>query len=463
MKNEFFTQFLMISDLRTMLLLVVFVVMLSVLIKLPKQRFKFSAKVTLGTLGGLLLGLGMQVMSGFAKDPLSLIFIKETIIWLDLIGNGFIDLIRMLVIPLIMISIIHVLIHLDQKVDLKRLVSRSMLTMFLMVAIAAFVGVMSGLLFNVGTLQTNIEGSSTIKTITPIAVTFRNLIPANPIQAMIDGNIVGLVLFSAFFGMGAKRMHKKYSDIIEPFYQMIDAAYKIIISVAMTIIKAMPYGVLALIASTIAQRGMAGILDAGKFILALYAACLFMLMVQLLLLALFKVNPITYLRKGAPLLFLAFTSRSSVGVLAATIETLTDKLGVSQASASLVASFSTTAAMQGCAGVFPAMLIVYVAHSCGISMDISMIFMTVLVVAFASVGIAGIPGTATMAASVSLSGMGLSAYFPLVTPILAIDPIIDMMRTMLNVSGTLCNAILVDRQMKTMDMQKFNQSADLNR
>ena len=98
--------------------------------------------------------------------------------------------------------------------------------------------------------------------------------------------------------------------------------------------------------------------------------------------------------------------------------------------------------MQGCAGVFPALCIVYIANVAGVPLDMTMYVMSVIVIALGSIGIAGVPGTATMAASVSLSGTGLGAFFSSISPVLAIDPIIDMGRTMLNVSGSMTNAIV---------------------
>ena len=112
--------------------------------------------------------------------------------------------------------------------------------------------------------------------------------------------------------------------------------------------------------------------------------------------------------------------------------------------------------MQGCAGIFPSLLIVYVCHLTGTPFDFTMAVMTVIVVSIGSLGIAGIPGTATMAASVSLSGMGMGAKFPLISPILAIDPIIDMPRTMLNVCGSMINAVIVDKKLGTFDSKKYH-------
>ena len=193
-------------------------------------------------------------------------------------------------------------------------------------------------------------------------------------------------------------------------------------NMALLILDYMPWAVIALLANTIAQKGLASILDVGIFIIALYVALIVQFIIQILAVMLHGVNPIHYLKKSVALLILAFTSRS----------------------------------MQGCAGVFPAMLIVYVCHLTGTPLDITMLVMTVIVVTIGSLGIAGIPGTATMAASVSLSGVGMASSFSLIGPILAIDPLIDMMRTMVNVSGSVTNSIMIDKQLGTLDMTKYN-------
>ncbi len=456
MDNVFLSQFLMISDWKTILFIILYVILAFFVYKLPKKKFNFSKKVLLSTFLGLLLGLGIQALSGFSADPTSITFVNETTLWYSLVGNGFIDFIRMLVIPLVMVSIIHVILHMDEKENVRLLVKRSIMTTMGMVAIASIVGLSLGILFHLGGDQRYTLGTQEMKEVVPVVTTLRNLIPANPVEAMVNSNVVGLVIFSAFIGIAARRMQKKYPDTLKVFYDLIDALHKIIISIAMTIIKGMPYAVLALLANTIAQRGLHSILEVGKFIVVLYLACIVQFIIQLLAISFFKVNPITYLKKSSSLLLLAFTSRSSLGVLPATIDTLTQKLGVSQGTASFVSSFGTTAGMQGCAGVFPALLIVYVANTSGTPIDLSLIFMSVIVITIGSIGIAGIPGTSTMAASVGLSGVGLGSSFAYITPILAIDPIIDMMRTMLNVAGSLTNSIMVDCQLGLMNMDKFN-------
>lgn len=460
MNSVFFKQFLMISDIKTIIFLIALVAIIMVINRLPKEKFNFSAKVMTATFIGLILGLVIQVVAGFPHDPMKLTFVRETTLWYSLLGGGFISLIRMLVIPLVMVSIIHVIINMKEDANLGSLVKRTLTISLAMVAISVAVGLVFGILFKVGKVDeaTSVitEGGRQIREVKNIVDTLKALIPSNPVEAMVNLNIVGLVIFSSIVGVAAKRMSKKYMAIVKPFFDLINAFQKIIVSMAMSIIKWMPAAVVPLLANTIAQKGVHAIAEVGKFIVVLYLAVAVMFIVQMIAVAVFGMNPFTYVKKCTSLLLLAFTSRSSVGCLPVTISTLTNKLGVTESTASFVGSFGTTAGMQGCAGIFPALTIVFVTHMSGHSIDMTMFAMAIIVVAISSLGIAGIPGTATMAASVGLSGTGLAALFPLINPILAIDPIIDMPRTMLNVIGSVTNALMVDKSLGLINMDTYN-------
>ena len=458
MNNVFFKEFLKISDVKTIIFLVVLGVILFALNKLPKKKFSFSAKVMIATVVGLILGLVIQFTAGFPSNPMELTFVAETTLWYSLLGGGFISFIRMLVIPLVMVSIIHVIINMKEDAKLGALVKRTLVITLVMVAISVALGIFLGKTFNVGHVEQAVaaEGVNKIREVKNIVDTLKALIPANPVEAMVNLNIVGLVIFSAMLGVAAKRMSKKYMEIVSPFFALINAMQKIIVSMAMSIIKWMPLAVVPLLANTIAQKGISAIVEVSKFILVLYLAVAVMFVIQMIAVAMFGLNPITYVKKCISLLILAFTSRSSAGCLPVTISTLTNKLGVSESTASFVGSFGTTAGMQGCAGIFPALTIVFVTNMSGHSVDLTLIVMSIIVVSIGSLGIAGIPGTATMAASVGLSGTGLAGLFPLVNPILAIDPIIDMPRTMLNVIGSVTNAIMVDKSLGQINLSVYN-------
>ncbi len=457
MQGVFFQNFLMISDIKTIVFLVILAALFYLIhVLYHKKHMDFAVVVMVGTGLGLVLGLVMQFVAGFPDAPMETAFIAETTTWYNLFGNGYIRLIQMIVVPLVMFSILQVVINMGQGKTMGRLVKRTLIVTMGMVAVSAITGIVIGLLLGVGKGGAIITEGSTAKDITPIATTIRNLIPNNIVGAMVNSNIIGLVIFSAFLGLAIWWIKYESEEAAKPLYDFINAFHKAMINMALLILDYMPWAVMALLANTIAQRGLSSILEVGKFIGALYIAAVVQFIIQLVLLAVNGLNPMAYMKKSFATMLLAFTSRSSVGCLPMTIETLTKKLGVDQGTASFVAGFGTTAGMQGCAGIFPSLLIIYVCNVTGTPIDVTMIIMTIFVVAIGSLGIAGIPGTATMAASVGLSGVGMGAQFAMISPILAIDPIIDMPRTMLNVTGSITNAIVVDKLMGTFNEKDYN-------
>lgn len=458
MENVFLQQFLMISDIRTIAFLVVLAALFYLIhVLYHKKHMDFAVVVMIGTGLGLVLGLAIQYVAGFPDAPMEVPFVAETTTWFAMVGSGYINLIKMIVVPLVMVSIMQVIINMQQGKTMGRLVQKTIMVTMGMVAIASVTGIVIGMLFGVGKGAALVEdGTATAKEITPVATTIKNLIPGNIVKAMVDSNIIGLVIFSAFLGLAIWWINYESKEAAKPLYDLINAAHKAMINMALLILDYMPWAVMALLANTIAQRGLSSILEVGKFIIALYIAAAIQFVIQLILLIVNGLNPVVYMKKSFATMLMAFTSRSSVSCLPMTIETLTKKLGVDQGTASFVAGFGTTAGMQGCAGIFPALLIIYVCNVTGTPIDITMIVMTIFVVTIGSLGIAGIPGTATMAASVGLSGVGMGAQFAMVSPILAIDPIIDMPRTMLNVTGSLTNALVVDKLMGSLNEKDYN-------
>ena len=456
MDMPFFTQFLMISDPMTVGILVLFLIALGYVYFLQKRNIQFGTLVMIATVVGAVLGVAVQLIAGFPKNPMDVVFIKESTKWFSLVGGGFIDLIRMLVIPVVFISIVHVILHMDTNANLKRLVSSTGVVALVMVGIAAIVGLVLGTVTGLGEGTLAVAGDSKMREVKPVVDTLRALIPANPINAMAQTNVIAVVVFGVIIGGVARLVKQHGASDLEVVTKLFDEVHTVIFWVADFVIGLMPYGVVALLATTLAQKGFGTIADMGLFIILIYVGVAIMLVVQAVLLTMFGVSPIMYFRKAKEALILAFTSRSSMGVLPLTVETLTKKLGVNPATANTVASFGTTAGMQGCAGIFPALCIVYIARVSGVPLDFTMYVMSVIVIALGSLGIAGVPGTATMAASVSLSGTGMGAFFGSISPILAVDPIVDMGRTMLNVSGSMTNAIVVDRLQGTFDQEAFN-------
>ena len=457
MESTFLSEFLFITNIKTISFIAILVAIFVLVRKMEKKKVKFSTRMISAMGIGLVLGLFIQLVAGFPKDPSSIRWIEEVSKWYGLIGNGFMDLLKMLVVPLIFVSIIRVIINMKDGVNLGKLTSKSLTVLLGTTALAAIVGLVVGNLFNLGAGEVLITSNTDMREITSIVDTLRGLLPSNPVNAMAEGNIVAVVIFAAFIGTSMKRLNKKYSDVIKPAWDLVEASYKIITSVAMTVIKFMPYAVVALLANTIAARGVGAILGVVDFIIALYVSVAIMFIIHLIIIALNGLNPFKYVKNVMEPLILAFTSRSSLGTLPVTIETLTEKAGVDNGVASFVGSLGSNAGMNGCAAIYPALMAVTVANMSGTPMDFSFYGMLLVIIVISSLGIAGLPGTATMAVSVVISGMGMGAAFPLVGGIIAIDPILDMGRTMLNVNGTMVTAVTVANSFGDINKEKFNE------
>lgn len=450
MNYTFFSEFIMITNWLTVLSIGILVGLFFMVKKLSK-KLNFTKLMIVSIVMGIGLGLIIQFIAGFPSDPTKVTWLTEVSKWYGLFGYGFMDLLKMLVVPLVFVSIVRVIMNLKQGENLGKLTFRTVVMLLGTTAIAATIGIIVGKLFNLGVGQEVLNQANEMREVTPIVDTLRGLLPSNPVNAMAQANVVAIVIFAAFIGIAIKRLSKKHADTIKPFVDLIEAFYKIVISISITVIKLMPYAVVALMATSIIDRGISSIIGVLDFILALYVSVAIMFIVHLIIIAINGVSPIKYLKNVSKPLILAFTSRSSLGTLPVTIETLTDNLKTDQGIASFVGSLGANMGMNGCAGIYPALMAVTAANMSGTPMDFSFYIMLLIVITISSLGIAGIPGTATMSVSVVISGMGMGAYFPLLGGILAIDPILDMGRTMLNVNGSMASTVAVANSFNEID------------
>ena len=447
MNNTLLSQFLMMTNLYSVGMVIILVGLFFIINKMSK-KFKFTKLMIISIFIGLALGVFIQLVAKFPDNPGEITWINEVSTWYGLFGNGFMDLLKMIVVPLVLVSIIRVIMNMKED-NLGKLTFKSMFMFFATTAMAAIIAVIVAKIFNLGSSSIQaVNTSEELREITSLPDTIRGLLPSNPVKVMADGNTVAVVIFASFLGLAIRRLSKKYLDIIKPFMDFVEAFYKIIVSVAITVIKLMPYAVVPLMASTIASRGVKSLLDVVDFILALYISVAIMFVVHLVIITLSGMNPLTYIKNTSKALILAFTSRSSLGTLPVTLEVLTENMDVDSGTASFVTSLGSNMGMNGCAGIYPALVSVMLANMAGVEMNFTFYVMLIIVITISSLGIAGIPGTATMSVSVVISGMGMGAYFPLVGAIIAIDPILDMGRTMLNVNGAMAASIAVDSSMK---------------
>lgn len=460
-QSPFFQQFLKLSNGFTLLAIIGLIAAIFIMIQLKKKNISFSTRTIIALLLGLVLGFIIDIL-GSSSSIYNSLARKEIEVWFSLFGKGFVRLIQLTAIPVVFLSIIQVVI--DVKADsIKNLTKKTFVVLLSTTAISALVGIFVVKLFN-------LQGSSFIGNINPNSIKrigeitqssfpefFLDLIPNNIFSVMSDNSsIVSVVIIAGLIATSLRFLNSKKPDAILPFLALLDSLRVTMNSVLINIIKLMPYAVIALVANTIISNGINAISGVIMFIVAIYVGILIMLVIYAVILLAIGLNPFTFYKKSYSTMIFAFSSRSSVGTLPYTLKTLTEELGVSNQSSNFVATLGTTIGMNGCAGVFPAMLGTLVGAALGLDTGLAFYVMVVVVVTIGSIGIAGVPGTATVAATVTLNGLGLGSAMSEIGSIFGIDPIIDMGRTALNVTGSMVSAIVVDRWEDTFDEDKYH-------
>lgn len=456
----FFTQFLKLSNFYTVFGLVLLLGSLAIMKYMKDKRVNFSKRMIYALILGLILGVVVDLV-GSTNEVYAKFARTEINTWYALVGSGFLKMIQLLAIPVVFLSIIKVVVEVKGE-RLKHLTGKTFATLLGTTAISALLGILVVKLFQLnGAEFTGDLAAERVENMANIASQsfpefFLNLVPNNIISVMgNNGSIVSVVIIAAMFAGAIRFLEVKKPEQVAPFVTLLDSLKVTVNSVLTNVIKLMPYGVVALVSNTIISRGIQAIMGMIGFIVALYTGVILMLIVYVFLLMVLGVNPWIFYKKAFTTLLFAFSSHSSVGTLPYTLKTLNGDLGVSLETSNFVATLGTSIGMNGCAGVFPAMLGVLMGSAVGAEMNLSFYILVVVVVTVGSIGIAGVPGTATVAATVTLNGLGFGHTLTSIGAIFGIDPIVDMGRTMLNVAGAMVSAIMVDKWEGTFDKEAF--------
>ena len=445
--------------------IIIFLVLMAILSVMQKKHIDFTFRV----LGALIMGLalGFILRSLYASNTE---VISGTIVWYNIVGNGYVRLLQMLVMPLIFVSITMALINIKGESNLKKMTLSIIAVLMITTAISALVGILvaKGFGLDASKLQSlvgdisqgasNYEGRLESFTSKPVPQQLLEIIPTNPFSALAGfggSPTLSVVFFSALIGVSALGLKKKKPDIFDFFLKIMQTLHDIIMKIVAFVMKLTPYGVLALMARFMAQSDLKAFAQLGQFLIASYIAIIIMLLVHAVILIIFGYNPIKYYSKAFSTLAFAFTSRTSAGTLPLTVSTLKDSMGISEGVSNLSASLSVTIGQNGCAGIYPAMVIAMIAPTLGINvLEPAFLIKVIIIIAIGSFGIAGVGGGATNAALITLSALN----FPvgLVAVLLGIEPIIDMGRTMLNVNDGMITAAVTGKVCKEVDMEKFN-------
>ncbi len=430
------------------------------------KKWNLSKQIFLGLVTGIIFGLGLQLVYGSEN-----LVLQESILWFNIVGNGYVNLLQMVVIPLVFVSILSAVVKLpDTSLAISKISVLTIGTLLFTTAIAALIGIFVTHLFDL-TAEGLVQGSqenarlSVIKenylhkvTNLHVPELILSFIPKNPFADFTGASptsIISIVIFTAFLGTAVLQLLKEDREKGQKILQAIDILQAWVMKLIKLIIKLTPYGIMALMTKIVASSNAHDILKLGSFAVASYLGLAMILIVHALLLSLTGINPVRFFKKIWPVLTFAFTSRSSAASIPLNIETQVRSLGIPASIASFSASFGATIGQNGCAGLYPAMLAVMVAPTVGINpFDIAWIITLVGITTLSSAGVAGVGGGATFAALIVLPALNLPVT--LVALLISIEPLIDMGRTALNVSGAMTAGTITSQLMKQTDQAIFN-------
>ncbi|MCQ4923737.1 cation:dicarboxylase symporter family transporter [Tissierella carlieri] len=443
--------------------IIVMLIIIYSLAFLKKKRFSFTFRVLLAMGLGIIFGAVLQLIFGASSEV-----VNQSNTWFSIIGTGYVRLLRMIVIPLIFVSITSAIINQDSK-NLGKMATQIIVILLITTAISALVGASTANIFKLSAegLQSGENEQKAVVNLETRLEDFKaksiqeqivEIIPTNPFYSMTgqgSSSTLSVVVFATFIGLATIGIRKNKPDSAENFTKLIRSLHDVVMRMVTMILRLTPYGVLALMTKIVSTSNFTEILRLLNFVMASYVALLIVFIIHLVILAVFRINPIIYLKKAAAPLMFAFTSRSSAGSLPINIETQVEKMGVSQGHANLSASLGTSIGQNGCAGVYPAMLAVMIAPTVGIN-PLAPVFLIKLVIitTLSSFGIAGVGGGATFAALTVLSAMGLPVG--LVGLLIAIEPLIDMGRTMVNVSDSIVAGLISSKLMGELNTEVYN-------
>lgn len=444
--------------------IIVLLALIGLLIYMQKKHVSFAKRVFTGMGIGIVLGALFQVVYGADSDILT-----GTLDWYSIVGSGYIRFLMLIVVPLVMVSIIRAIINLNETKQLGKMAGWVIGVLISTTLIAATLGVATSLIFDLNAEQieagheetergASLEESfeSMSEQTTPQRIV--NFIPNNIFLDMTgerSTSVIAVVIFSVLVGIATLGVSRKQPEQAERFTKMVNAVFAIVMRLVTLILRLTPFGVLALMTNMVATTNFAGIVQLGKFVIASYAAMIVMVLIHMLIISGFRLNPVTFMKKTFPVLGFAFTSRSSAGAIPLNVTAQKETLGVDDGAANMSASFGATMGQNACAGIYPAMLAVMIAPTVGIDpTSLDFIVQLVLITAISSFGVAGVGGGATFAAIIVLSSMGLP--IALAGLLITVEPLIDMGRTAVNVNGSMVSGTVTSKVLGNLDETKFN-------
>jgi len=400
------------------------------------KKMQLSTKILIGLAAGIVFGILLQGSPGIANT------------WIKPFGTLFLNLIKMIIVPLVLASLVVGTCGLGDVKKLGRIGGKTLAYYLLTTAFAVTLGLILANIFKVGagfTLPAEIKPAEASQ-IPKFVDTLLNIIPTNPIKALADGNMLQIIAFALILGGGAVVLGDKGKPVYDFFNSLAEITYKI----TGGIMNFAPYAVFALITPVVAANGPKVLLPLLSVIILVYVGCiLHAALVYSATLTLFaKISPLKFFKGIFPAQAIAFTTCSSAATLPVNMKCTEENLGVPKSISSFVLPLGATINMDGTA-LYQGVCALFIANVFGLELTLSQQFLIVMTATLASIGTAGVPGAGLIMLTMVLQTVGL----PLegLALVAGIDRILDMARTTVNITGDSACAVVMAASEKELD------------
>ena len=414
-----------------------------------KKKIGLSTQIFIALLIGALFGVVIHywIPSSYIKDTV----IVEGVLYV--VGQGFIRLMQMLVVPLVFCSLICGSMAIGDTKTLGKVGVKTIGFYLVTTALAVCVALGSALLINPGRgLDMDAVQKGTVSSATEatsLVDTLLNIIPKNPVQSMANGDMLPIIVFALFVGIMLAKLGTRGSVVANFFSQFND----VMMEMTMAIMKVAPIGVFCLIARTFATVGFSAFAPMLKYMGNVTLAIQCLIVYQILLFVFTRLNPLKFIKKFLPVMGFAFSTATSNATIPMSIDTLSKKMGVSKQISSFTIPLGATINMDG-TSIMQGVAVVFIAQAYGIPLTMGNLATVVVTATLASIGTAGVPSVGLVTLAMVLNSVGLPTEG--IALIMGIDRILDMIRTAVNITGDAVCTTIVCHQEGSLNREVFN-------
>ncbi|RXF06210.1 dicarboxylate/amino acid:cation symporter [Pseudoalteromonas sp. PS5] len=423
------------------------------------QKMGLTARIMIGMVLGVALGFILQTILGDSKEvliPLGLFDLPVKGFFVDGLfhigGQIFIASLKMLVVPLVFISLVCGTCSLSDPKKLGRLGGKSIGLYLITTAIAITVAITLALFFAPGgDVEVPSTASFDAKQAPTLVQVIINMFPTNPIDAMANGNMLQIIVFALLFGIAMALSGDAGARLAAVFEDL----NTIVLKLVTLLMNVAPYGVFCLMAKLFTTIDMGLIVELGKYFMVVVLALLIHAFINysILFKLLTGLSPVVFLKKMKDACMFAFSTSSSSATMPVTLETATKKLGAHNSVASFTIPLGATINMDGTA-IMQGVATVFIAQVFGVDLTINDYLMVILTATLASVGTAGVPGVGLIMLAMVLNQVGLPVEG--IALIIGVDRLLDMTRTAVNVTGDCMVTCVVAKSENEFDIAVFN-------